>query len=124
MTAPRPDIPLPIDVRGAVRFDGPAGSRVTLEGNGSALRLALPGWADAARIGPASLLATRRALVNALRLLDRACLTLAVEVDGQRALVLGAGVKPTLLARLLGMASADIRVATVARFLWSRATAH
>ena len=50
-------------------------------------------------------------------------LTLDVDVDGRRAFGLGDGVKTTLLARLLGLDSTDIRLSNVVSVLRSRAAA-
>ncbi len=121
--ASRPDTLLPIDVRGDICLDGPSGHRVKLEANGSELRLAVPGWTELNQLGPLSLLSQRRALAATLRALQKLRLTLEIEVDEQRAFGLGAGVRTSLLARLLGLASADIRFAHVFKLLRSRAIA-
>ena len=121
MTVSRPDITLPIDVRGDVCLVSPSGRQVTLRASGSELRLAVPGWAEFGQLGPRSLLAQRRALATALRSLRKLCLTLEVNVDGRRAFGLGHGVRTSLLARLLGLTSTDIRLATLVEFVRSRA---
>ena len=94
-----------------------------LRAEGSLLTLALPGWATLQGLGPRSLLARRRALVIATRALRKTRLTLDVDVDGRRAFGLGEGVRTTLLARLLGLSSADIRVANVVSLLRPRGAA-
>ncbi|MBT8083269.1 MAG: hypothetical protein KJO56_12665 [Gammaproteobacteria bacterium] len=123
MTASRPDTALPIDVYGELRLDGPSQSRVTLRASGSRLTLAVPGWATLHDLGPRSLLARRRALVIATRALRTSRLTLDVDVDGRRAFGLGEGVRRSLLARLFGLASGDIRVSNVVSLLRSRGAA-
>ena len=121
MTASRPDNRLPIDVQGELRLEGPTASAVTLAAHGSRLRLAAPGWANLARLGPRSLLAQRRMLATAIGGLRALGLTLDVDVDGRRAFGIGDGVKTTLLARLLGLNSTDIRFSNVVSVLRSRA---
>jgi hypothetical protein len=123
VTVSRPDITLPIDVRGDVCLVGPSGRQVTLRAAGSELLLAVPGWAELKLLGPRSLLAQRRALAATLRALRTLHLTLRVDVGGQPAFGLGHGVRTSWLARLLGLASADIRFAAVAQLLRSRAVA-
>lgn len=115
---------MPIDVRGDICLDAPSGRRVTLRANGSELRLAVPGWAELGHLGPRSLLSQRRTLATALRSLRLLRLTLEVDVGGHRAFGLGPGVRTSLLARLLGLASADIRIATVVQLLRARAVSH
>ena len=80
--ASRPDITLPIDVRGDVCLVSPSGRQVTLRASGSELCLAVPGWAEFGQLGPRS-----------------------------------------LLARLLGLASADIRFVSLVQLLKLRANA-
>lgn len=121
--ASRPDITLPIDVRGDVCLVSPSGRQVTLRASGSELCLAVPGWAEFGQLGPRSLLARRRALAATLRSLKKLCLTLEIIVDGRRAFGLGHGVKTSVLARLLGLASADIRFVSLVQLLKLRANA-
>ena len=123
VTASRPDVLLPIDVRGDICLDGPSGRQVRLEANGSEIRLTVPGWAEFSQLGPRSLLSQRRALAATLRALQKLRLTLEINVGERRAFGLGAGVRTSLLARLLGLASADIRFAHVLKLLRSRAIA-
>ena len=80
----------------------------------------MPGWATLHGLGPRSLLARRRALVTATRALRMSRLTLDVDVDGRRAFGLGEGVRTTFLARLFGLASADIRVSNLVSLLSAR----
>ena len=123
MTAPKPDTSLPIGVHGDLRLDSPSGGRLILKAEGSQLHLAVPRWSDMHGLGPRSLLAQRRALVTTVRALRKLSLTLSIDVAGQRALGLGAGARTTLLARLLGLTSADIRWPTVINLLRARAAA-
>lgn len=117
--APRPDITLPIDVRGDVCLVGPSGRELTLSATGSELRLAVPGWAELRQLGPRSLLSQRRALASALRSLKTLRLALQIDVDGLSAFRLGHGVRTSWLARLLGLASADLRFASLVQLLRS-----
>lgn len=119
--ASRPDPRLPIDVQGELRLDGPETSPVTLTADGSQLNLAAPGWASLHALGPRSLLAQRRTLATAIDALRTLGLTLDVSISGRRAFGLGAGIRPTLLARLLGLASIDIRFSDVFSLMRSRA---
>ncbi len=123
VTASRPDTSLPIDVQGELALDGPADSAVTLTADGAQLVLAAPGWANLHALGPRSLAARRRALMTAVTALRTLSLTLHVRVDGRRAFGLGEGVKTTLLARLLGLASTDIRFSNLVSLLRSPAAA-
>lgn len=123
MTASKPDTALPIDVQGDLCIDVPSGRQVRLKAEGSQLHLAVPGWAELSRLGPGSLLARRRTLAASTRALQRLSLSLHIQVDGQRVFGLGAGVKTSFIARLLGLSSADIRFSTVINLLRSRATA-
>ena len=63
----------------------------------------------------------RRALATSINALKTLSLSVDVEIEGNRALGFGEGVKTTLVARLLGLNSADIRLATIIRLLRSRA---
>ena len=83
----------------------------------------MPGWAELRQLAPRSLFAQRRALASALRSLRTLRLALQIDVDGHNAFRLGHGVRTSWLARLLGLASADIRVATVVALLRARARA-
>lgn len=123
VTVSKPDIRLPVDAQGELFLDGPNGCRVTAHATGSRLHVAAPGWSELRQLGPRSLMAKRRALKATIRALETLGLTLDLAVAGHRAVGLGAGVKPTLLARLLGLTSTDIRFSTVIEFLRSPATA-
>ena len=117
MTASRPDLALPIDVQGELRLEGPAADTLTLTARGSRLRLSARAWSGLRGLGPRSLAARRRTLGSAIRALTVAGLTLDITVEGRRAFGLGAGVTPSLLARLLGLSSTDIRLSNVISLL-------
>ena len=121
MTASKPDNTLPIDVHGELRLDGPSGRPATLTAEGSQLCLAVPGWANLAGFAPGSLTARRRAIIAATKTLSVMRLRLDIQVDGQRAFGLGEGVRTTLLARLLGLGSTDLRLSDLVSLLRSRA---
>ena len=118
----KPDIDLPVDVVGGLQLEGPTGHVLRLQAEGSRLRLAVPAWAGLHGLGPRSLLSQRRGLAAATRSLQRLRLTLDIDVDGHRVLALGAGVKSSLLSRLLRLGSTDIGFSTVVNFLRSRAS--
>jgi hypothetical protein len=112
---------MPIDVRGNVCLVSPSGRELTLDATGSELRLAVPGWAELPQLGPRSLWSQRRALATALRSLETLRLRLRIDVDGRPAFGLGHGVRTSWLARLLGLASTNIRLADLIQILKSRA---
>lgn len=117
----KPDIDLPVDVAGDLRLESPNGQPLRLKAEGSRLELAAPAWTVFEGLGPRSLLTQRRALAAATRSLRSLRLTLDINVNGHRAFALGAGVKTSLLARLLGLRSTDIRISTVVNYLRARA---
>jgi hypothetical protein len=114
---------LPVDVHGELCIDSPSGALIALQADGAQLRLTVPRWADLQQFGPRALLGQRRAIVTAIRALRTSNLTLNISVGGRHAAGFGAGVKTTMLARLLGLASADIRLSTIVNFLRARAAA-
>ena len=123
VTAPRPEPRLAIDVQGQLRLEGPTARAVTLSADGSQLRLEAPEWEDLHGLGPISLLAQRRTLATMTAALRKLSLRLDVNVAGRRAFGLGAGVKTTLLARLMGLSAVDVRISNVVSLLRSRAAA-
>lgn len=123
VTASKPDAGLPIEVHGDLCLDSPSGRKFSLRAEGSRLDLAIPVWKDFHSIGPRSLSGKLRALKTAVRALRKTHLTLHIYIAGQRAVGLGKGVKPTLLARLLGLRSASIPFSSVIRLLKARAPA-
>lgn len=117
----RPDIRLPVDVHGDLSLDGPSGHRVRLQTAGSRLRLSAPGWTELRQLGPRSLITQRRTLKATVRALNVLGLTLNIDVAGRRAFQFGTGVRTTLLARLLGLTSAEIPFSTLFNLLRSPA---
>ena len=79
----------------------------------------MPGWAELRQLAPRSLFAQRRALASALRSLRTLRLALQIDVDGHNAFRLGHGVRTSWLARLLGLASADLCFASLVQLLRS-----
>ena len=120
MTVRRPDTRLPVDVHGDLCLATPAGGELRLTANGARLHLAVPDWADLARLAPGSLTGQWRALVAAIRVLRKMSLTLDIRVAGKPALALGEGVTTPVLARLLGLTSVDLRLGTLMRLLKAR----
>ena len=97
------------------------GRELSLRAEGSRLFLDVPDWTDLQTLGPRSLAAQRRALAGVTRALDKTRLSLTVNVAGQPALGFGDGVRTTLLARLVGLRSADVRFSAIIGFLRARA---
>ena len=62
-------------------------------------------------------------LATSIAALRKLSMTLDVTVDGRRAFGIGDGVKATLLARVLGLASTDIRFSDLVSLLRSRGAA-
>lgn len=104
---------MPIDVSGELQLVGPTARPVRLRARGSALNLAVPGWAELFALGPRNVFSRRRAVAASIRSLDALRLTLYIEIAGHRALALGAGVNASLLARLLGFPHFRVRLSGV-----------
>ena len=121
VTASRPDIELPIGVRGDVCLETPSGRPASLTATGSTLLLTVPDWGGLAQLGPRSLLRRRRALAALIQTLETLCLHVDIVVAGRPAVALGRGVRTSWLARLLGLSSIDLGVATVLCLIRSRA---
>jgi hypothetical protein len=121
VTVSNPDARLPVNVRGDLRVDSPSGATLRLHADGNQLFLAVPRWAELDRLGPRSMMARRRALVDTIRHLRTLGLAMTIDVAGRRALGIGDGVKTTLLARMLGIRSADLRFSSVVNALKARA---
>jgi hypothetical protein len=115
----KPDIKLPIDAHGELILHGPSGRQITVEASGSRVSVAAPGWTELRQLGPRSLMRQRRTLKITIDALKTFGLTLDINVGGKLAFGLGTGIKPTLLAKLLGLTSADIRFSSVLRLLTS-----
>lgn len=87
------------------------------------MRLSVPHWQDLKALGPRSLLAQRRSLKAATRLLSRLNVGLAIDVASRPALHIGRGAKTTLLARMIGVSDASISFGTALKLLTSRRSA-
>jgi hypothetical protein len=62
-----------------------------------------PGWDDVTSLAPASFFSLRRSIRSAASALLMTGLRFELSIDGQPAFAIGSGVKPTLLARILGL---------------------
>jgi len=109
----RPEVYLPVDLRGSLIVDTPSGRSIALRAEGATLRVEVPGWAEVKSAVPSSMRDRRRRL----RLVDdtlRVCgLKLILEASGKPFLLLGAETRASWLARLLGLAPADVRLSAV-----------
>ena len=114
-----PELVLPIEARGSVRLEGPGGRLLDLVADGPSLRLELSGRSDLRLVMPGSLAAGRRAVREASAILNTLGLVLSLETRGHPVVQLGANVRPSLLARLLGFAEARIPFSAV-RLLFAR----
>lgn len=111
--ASRPEDFRPVDAHGTVRVDTPAGRPLDLVADGGNLRLALPDWGAARELMPRSFRGRRRALQVLATLLAGHGLTFSLESGGKPVLRLGYNTSPSWLARLLGLAPADIPVSAI-----------
>ena len=108
-----PDALMPVDAQGSLRIDGPTGRSLALRAEGDTLRLELPGWPEARTMMPRSFASRSRAVGHLGRVLSAYGLTLSLESAGRPVLRLGQGVRPTWLARLLGLGSAHIPLSAI-----------
>lgn len=120
MTAPRPEVLLPVEAHGTLRLDSPDGRALQLLADGDTLRVDLPGRDAARSLMPRSFRRGRMALRALDSTLSRYSLTLSVESSGESLMRLGRNVKPSWLARLLGLAPAHIPFSAVRFFLRRR----
>jgi len=111
--APRPEDVRPVDAHGTVRVDTPAGRPLDLVADGENIRLELPGWRAARELMPRSFRGRRRSLHVLAKLFSAHGLTLSLESGGRPVLSLGHNVSPSWLARLLGLAPANIPVSAI-----------
>ncbi len=118
--APRPDIALPVDAVGSLRVDTPGGQRIDVVADGSRVRVEAPHWKELRQLGPRSVLARRRAVVRATRALEILGLYAEIDVAQRHALRLGAGTRPSLVARLLGLGRVSIPLASIVSLLRAR----
>ena len=111
-----PDALMPVDAQGSLRIDGPTGRALALMAEGDTLRLELPGWPEARAMMPRSSALRGRAVGRLGRALEAYGLTLSLESAGKPVFQLGQGVRPTWLARLLGLGPARIPLSAIALF--------
>ncbi len=119
MKSPRPDPFLPIEAQGTLRLDAPTGRSLDLVADGTALQLELPGWAEARDLMPRSFKARATAVRSLALVLQNYGLTFSLQSAGTSLCMLGHGVRPTWLARLLGLAPAHIPLSAI-RLLFRR----
>ena len=110
----RPNLFLPIETRGSLRVETPSGEHFDLVADGSCLRADLREFSDLNGLAPRSWLARRRLVARAARLLTTFGLRLDLGVAKQHTIVIGAGARPSLVARLLGLGPVEISLASVA----------
>jgi hypothetical protein len=109
---------LPIEAHGHVRLESPGGRSLNVVADGSTLHLELSGRSDLRSLMPRSLSASRRAVRHANRVLTALGLMVSLESGGRPVFQLGADVRPSLLARLIGLAPARIPFSAI-RLLFS-----
>lgn len=114
--APRPDSLRRIDVHGTLRVDTPGGRSLDLAADGGHLRLELSGRQDARDLFR-GFPGRRRALHSLARLFAIHGLTLTMESAGRPVFLLGSHAKPNWLARLLGLAPAQIPLSAIGLLL-------
>ena len=107
---------MPVDAQGTVRLDAPTGRSLALVADGDTLRLDLPGWPEARAMLPGSFGARGR-LVRRLGNGLAACgLTLSLESAGKPVFQLGRDVRPSWLARLLGLGPGRMPLSAIGLF--------
>ena len=107
--ASRPEATRPVDAHGSLRVDTPAGQSLDLVADGETLRLELPGWSDVLTVLPNSFRGRTGAARAFADLLAIHGLTLILEAGGRPVVRLGHNVRPSWLARLLGIGANDLR---------------
>ena len=117
MTASRPDRLLPVDIDGDINLESPAGRTLKLAANGATMHLSVPDWQDLHSLAPSSLLAKRRSLLAATRLLSRLNVGLSIDIAERTIMQIGSGAKTSFIARLLGLRNVSIGVKTTLQFL-------
>jgi hypothetical protein len=106
--ASRPDGYRPVEALGTLRLDTPSGRSLNLVANGEGLRLEVPDLQEARAIMPRSFRGRRRALRFLAELFSTHGLIFSLESGGTPVFRFGHGVAPSWLARLLGLAPANI----------------
>ena len=107
---------MPVDAQGSLRIAGPTGRSLALRAEGDTLRLELPGWPEARAMLPRSFALRGRALGHVSRALSAYGLTLSLESAGKPVCQIGQNVRPTWLARLIGLAPARIPLSAITFF--------
>ena len=108
---------LPVEAQGLLRFDAPTGRTVGVRALGSELHVEVPGWAEIKAALPASPRLRRQSLRVADSALRTYGLKLSMHTSGRPFLQLGHDTSANWLARLLGLAPANIRLSAIALFL-------
>ena len=111
---------MPVDIDGDINLESPAGRTMVLAANGALMHLSVPDWQDLHAIGPRSLLAQRRSLLAATRLLSRLNVGLSIDVADRPIMHIGRGAKATLFARLIGLHDTSISFKTALALLRTR----
>lgn len=102
-----------MDLRGELRFDAPSGRSVQLRADGRSLVLDVPGWPELRALAPRTLSSRRKAIVASARQLVPLGIALNVNLRGRRLCSFGAGVRPTLLSRALGLGPVNLRLSAL-----------
>jgi hypothetical protein len=110
--APRPESQRPVDVHGSLRVDTPSGRSLDLAADGHHLRVKLSGRQDARDLFRA-FPGRRRALGSLSEMFATHGLTLTLESAGRPVFRLGNSARPNWLARLLGLAPAQIPLSAI-----------
>ena len=113
MTVFRPKVLLPVEAQGMLRLDAPTGRPMDVVADGDTLRVDVPGWREIRALAPRSSRARARAIRLLAAILSSYGLTLSMESAGRPVIQLGCNVRPTILARLLGLAPARIPVSAI-----------
>lgn len=113
VTALQPEVSFPLAALGLMRLESPAGRAVDLVADGSRLTLNVPGRAELLALTPRSMRARSRMIRSMARILSTSGLVFSLEFDGKPVFQLGRDIRPSLLARLLGLAPARITLASI-----------
>lgn len=102
-TVSMPDLFLPIDAQGHLRFDAPSGRTLDFDADGDVLTLNVPTWVELTGLSPRPWSARVTAIRHLSGLLSTYALTLRLSTQGRVFLELGANVRPNWLARIAGL---------------------
>ena len=103
----------PVEARGKLRLDAPTGRSLELVARGDSLRCEVPGLTELRALAPRSFTGRNRSVRSLARMLKSLGLTLSFESNGRTFFQVGRDVKPTLLARLLGLGPARVPISSV-----------